>query len=196
MLISNYLIKHFLHRVKQLNIYSKDDIYEIQYSLQSILYEIEKILLLFIIYLLLNQVDYFLITLIVFLSIRINAGGYHSTSSLWCTIYTFIAFAMAINIMPNFNIPLTIKFLCAGFSILISLMLAPMISEQKKEIYSNNIITKKIMILFITILWLGIFLYLNNLYTVPVLGIITLQNSQLLFEYLRRRGIRHEINKI
>lgn len=187
--VSNYFIKYFLHQVDLLGTYSSDDMDKIKYSLQSIFYECEKILILCIVFALFNQLDYYLITLIVLLSIRLNTGGYHSKSNLGCLLLTFFMFFIAINIFSLVHLSNIIKYMLAFLSLLVILLTAPVLSVQKQKVLTVNITVKKILSFAITTFWFIIFFYKNNTYTVSVLGIIFLQSMQLLFEYMKRGNI-------
>jgi accessory gene regulator B len=185
--ISNQLIVFLINKIEQLNTYSQDDISKIKYSLQSIFYEIEKIIIIGVIFVLLHRVDYYFITLVVLLSIRMNSGGFHNKTVWGCLLFTFLMFFTAINIFPSLYIHIHIQYLIATISLFITILLSPVLSLQKQNIFKGSTTKKKILSSVITTLWLMIFFYINNRYTVAVLGIILLQNCQLLYEYLKRR---------
>lgn len=185
--ISNQLINYFINKIEQLNTYSQDDMSKIKYSLQSIFYEFEKMAIIFCVFFLLDQADYYLITLMVLLSIRINAGGFHNKTNLGCLFFTFSMFFIAINIFPNLQLNTLMKYILAIGAVLTPIFLAPIFSIEKQSIYRGNTLKNKILSSIFTIFWLMIFFYKNNIYAIPVLGIIVLQNLQLLFEFIRRK---------
>lgn len=191
--ISNFFIKVILNQIRSLERYEEDDIDMMRYSLQTILWEIEKVIIIFLVFILTGHQTYFWYTLIVLMSIRVFAGGYHSRTALSCLFISFGVFFLAIIVLPK--IPLNSMFILilSVFSLLVTFGVAPIRSIQKKAIQrKKNDMSKKIIAFIITLFWL-ILLFINqtNKYAFPVLWIIVLQNSQLLFEYIRRKkGIR------
>jgi len=185
--VSNLFIKNILNRIRLLNRYEEEDIDMIRYSLEAILWEVEKIIILVLVFALMGYLDYFLFTCLVVIPIRILAGGYHSQTAIGCLSITFIGFFLAIIVMPK--LPLTSGWIIAlaVFSLSVTLIAAPMYPlERAALIKTDNNGKKKVLALVITALWL-IFIYHGHPYAYPALAIIVLQNVQLLFEYLKRR---------
>ena len=194
MLVSNFFIKRILNRIRLLNQYDEDDIDMIRYSLEAILWEIEKTLILLAAFALMGYLDYFLITCLVGIPIRMIAGGYHNQTAIGCLIITFTGFFAAIIMMPR--LPVSIGLICvmAFFSLMVTLVAAPIYPlERASLINKENDGKKKVLALVVTALWLSlIFIYPNHPYAYPALGIIVLQNVQLLVEYLKRRWKRND----
>lgn len=192
--ISNFFIPKILKKITALGMYDEDDIDMMRYSLQAILWEIEKLIYLCIIFACFQKLDYFLITAVALLTIRTSAGGYHSRSSWGCFAVTFIAFLMAILLLPavlpiNGMLLLAISAIALG----ITLLLAPIYSEQKEALLKNKGTgNKKWIAVAFTLIWLAL-IFFNKIYVYrdAVLYIILLQNLQLLFEYLRRTKMRN-----
>ena len=186
--ISNLIIPSILKKIRALNLYSEDDVDMMRNSLQAILWETEKMIILFIIFTLMGQYDYFLVTLAVLVSIRVNAGGYHSGTALNCLIFTFIMFYLSIIILPQFPLNTIGIWLISVFSLFATLLAAPVKSSERKDIIKTKDSTSKILSLVITLFWLTlVYIFQDHSYTDSVLWIIFLQNVQLLFEYFRRR---------
>jgi len=187
--VSNLFIKNILNHIRLLNRYEEDDIDVIRYSLEAIMWEVEKIIILVLVFALMGYLDYFLITFLVVIPIRVLAGGYHSQTAISCLSITFMGFFLAIIVMPK--LPLTPGWIIAlaAFSLVVTLIAAPMYPlERAALIKTDNNGKKKVFVLVITALWLLlIFIYHGHPYAYPALAIIVLQNVQLLFEYLKRR---------
>ena len=187
--ISDFLIRKILNQIRSLNQYNEDDIDMMRYSLQSILWEIEKVIIIFLVFFLFGYQNYFLLTLIVLMSIRVLAGGYHSKTSLSCLLITFLGFFLAIIILPWIPLNNLAIMVLSIFSLIVTLLAAPIRSIEKDAIQSKDRDSqKKITAFIITSIWLIlIFFNKTNIYAFSALWIIVLQNAQLLFEYLRRR---------
>ena len=187
--ISNYFIVKILNRIRLLSIYEEDDIDMMRYSLQAILWEIEKALFLFLLFALMGRYDYFLITLVTLLSIRVNAGGYHAKTSLGCFIFSFLMFFISIMVLPMLSLNSIGIIAISIFSLSVTIVAAPICSPEKQAIQGKEKdLNKKITSLAITLVWLAlVYIFKEHTYAQPVLWMIFLQNAQLLLEYVRRR---------
>lgn len=192
MLISNFITRIILNRFRRLNHFEESDIDVIRYSLESVLWEVEKTVLLFIAFAIIGYYSIFLITLIAMISIRTFAGGYHSESSLVCLIISYAGFFLSIFILPKLNLSDFSILVLSIFSLVVSLCLAPMGSLERQSMQkAEKHGFVKGLVIVVTLCWL-IFIYLNRnqSYVIPILWIIVLQNIQLVFEYIRRERKR------
>lgn len=187
--VSNFFISRILNRIRLLDQYDEDDIDMMRYSLQAILWEIEKIIIIFLLFTLMGRQDYFLITLTTLISIRVFAGGYHSQTAIRCLFITFIGFCLAIVILPLITLNNIIILMLSGFSLFVTLLAAPIRTMEKEAIINKDKDTqKKVTAFVITLIWLILlFIYNMHTYAHSILWIIVLQNSQLLFEYIKRK---------
>lgn len=187
MFISNLLIPGILQRIRSLNLYSEDDIDMMRYSLQAFLWETEKIIILLLVFALVGYQDFFLVTLAALITIRVNAGGYHSDTPVKCLLITFFIFFLAIIVLPQIPLNNLGVLMVAGFSLLATLMAAPVVSLERRAIIKTKTSTSKIISFVITVIWLALAIFMFQTYSHPVLWIIFLQNVQLLMEYFRRK---------
>ena len=187
--ISNFFIVKILNTVRSLGSYNEDEIDMIRYSLQAILWELEKTVILLLLFTLMGHPDYFLITLITLLSIRVNVGGYHAQTSLGCFIYTFLMFFMSIMVLPLISLNNIGIISISVFSLFVTILAAPICSPEKEAIQGKEKdFNKKLISLFITFIWLVlVYIFKSHTYAPPVLWMIFLQNAQLLLEYVKRR---------
>lgn len=188
--ISNFFIINILNKIRSLDTYDEDDIDMMRYSLQAILWEIEKAIYLFLLFALMGRYDYFLITLITLLSIRVNAGGYHAQTSLGCFIYSFLMFFMSIMVLPLLPLNSIGIIAISVFSLFVTILAAPICSPEKQAIQGREKdFNKKIISFSITLIWLiCVYIFKSHTYAQPVLWMIFVQNAQLLLEYIRRRN--------
>lgn len=189
MLISNFLISKILNQIRLLKHYEEDDIDVIRYSLEAILWEIEKIIILLVVFTLLGKIDYFLIACFTMMSIRTTAGGYHANTALGCLTISFIIFFLAIILLPQISINQSYILIFAIFSLFVIFLAAPMPSIKRLGVQKNDKILLRKMISFtITLSWfILIFIYKDNTYVHPILWVNVLLNIQLLLEYIRRK---------
>lgn len=194
--ISDFFIPKILNKIRMLNTYSEEDIDMIRYSLQAILWETEKFLIIGIVFALLHKLDYFLITLVILLSIRIHAGGYHSNSSLGCLFWTFLVFAFSIIILPLIKINTIGMYIILAFCLLATLFIAPLYHVQREFLLKKKAKKGKVISCIATLFWIIIILlFKDNKYIMPVVWIIFVQNMQLIFEYIRRKKVSNYVKK-
>ena len=107
------------------DIFDCNDIERINYSLQVILDESFKLITLTTVFLCLGKLNYFLSSLLIFLSIRIFAGGYHAKTTLSCLISSILIFLITSYfciLLPKFYI--AVYFLISFISLLIAIIYA------------------------------------------------------------------------
>lgn len=89
------------------DIKSNDDLEKINYSIQAILNETFKIIVLTILFSSLGKINYFLFSIIILFSIRIFSGGRHADTTLKCLLWStlfFLITSLAAPMMPRLNI--------------------------------------------------------------------------------------------
>jgi len=158
-----------------------------RYSLQAILWEIEKIIYLFLIFLALGFHWQFLACLVAIMTIRPTAGGFHSSTVWGCFFWTLLGFLLAFFILPliPFN-GVTVAFVGIA-SIIMTFIATPVRSKQMDRIADKSKDKqKKYKATIITIIWFVVIFFKQGFFlTQFVMWIIFLQNIQLLIEYLR-----------
>lgn len=186
--VSNFFISRILNRIRLLNQYDEDDIDMMRYSLQAILWEVEKVIIMFLLFALIESADYFMTTLVVLISIRSVAGGYHSQTAFRCLLVTLMGFFLAIVVLPLIHLNTLGIVALTGFCLWVSMLAAPMRTKEKEAIHNKDKdMHKKIYVLVITSIWIAFVFIKMHTYAFPVLWIIVLQNAQLLFEYRKRK---------
>jgi len=194
--ISDFFIPKILKRIDLLEMYDEDDLDMMRYSLQVILWEIEKIVYICIFFAIIGRVDVFFVTLAALMSIRTSTGGYHSKTSLGCLTISFIFFLLAIVCLPYLITLNTAGIIVVtGISLGITLVFAPIYSVEKERLRkkAGKKDTKWVAVVF-TIGWAAL-AYFGKLgiYKDAALFIILIQNIQLLAEFGRRKWMkRHE----
>lgn len=190
--ISNFFIVRILNYIRKETDRSEDDIDTIRFSLEAILWELEKIIYMFLVFLIFGLHWHFLATLIVLMSIRPFTGGFHSSTQWGCLFWTLSGFAVAFFVLPPI-IPISdITVILVGlFSVVATLIAAPVRSLQMEEIADKSKDKhKKYQAVIITIFWFVIiFVSQSYFLAVAAMWVIFLQNLQLLIEYYRRKSI-------
>ena len=185
--ISNLLIVRILRIIKKETGHNEDDMDLIRYSLQAILWEAEKLIYLFLIFLALGQQWAFLACMGAVIPVRFFSGGFHASSSWRCFFWTLLGFALAIFVLPFIPLSNAVVILVGTFAVLVIFIASPVRSKQMEEI-ANKIYDKhkKYIATVITVSWF-ILIYINQHFylTEFVMWIIFLQSLQLLIEYTR-----------
>lgn len=152
-LITNYLAKNN-------NSLTKNDLLKVQYSLQVILGDLTKFIIIFSIFLYLKQVSLFLISFIILNSIRPLMGGIHCksfNSCLICTIIYFLILLVFSTLSPKLNTYFYIVFFI--ISIIIISAYAP--CQNGKRPLKNKKILKMLSLISFTI-WSILFFTIRN----------------------------------
>lgn len=196
--IANLMIPRLLNALKGLDGYDKDDLDVMRYVLESILWETEKLIYLFVIFLTLGYGIPFLICLIAVITIRPSAGGFHSSTTLGCFLWSLFGFALAIFVLPTIPMSNILIALISIFSITVTVIAAPLRSKQMEKIAKKDKdFNKKLLVTGITIVWVlmtwlsynGFLLQviINHFYSfLPAFWILFLQNFQLGIEWIKR----------
>lgn len=191
--IANFFIVRILDYIRKETDHNEDDIDMMRYSLQAILWELEKTIYLAILFISFGYGWHFLIAMFVLLTVRPDAGGFHSSTVWGCFFWTLLGFSLAIIILPWF-LPinhLSIA-LVGGFSLATTYTAAPLRSKQMERIVKKDKDQKKkITVTLVTLIWfLVLFRFQGHFLAPTVLWAIFLQNFQLLIEWLKRRKER------
>ena len=184
--MSNLIIRRLLSRAADTGNYSHDELDMIRYSAQSILGEIEKILILLIVFSLLGKGWIFILLVFVLLSIRINAGGYHSKTYFGCLLFTFFIFSFAILLLPQIPVHQDLVYGIAWVCVVNTAIFAPVSSEQK-EAFMKQPHKKKLLACLITVVWLIVIRFLDESIMIPAIYLIIMQNLQLTIAYFIKK---------
>lgn len=143
------------------NSLTKKDILKIQYTLEVILGDLTKLIIIFLIFLALKQVPFFLLSFVMLISTRPLGGGIHCktfTSCLLVSIAYFITVLLFSILSPKFNTNFYIVFFILSF--IITLAYAPCHNEKRPI---KNKATLKILSLISLTFWTIVFFKLYNL---------------------------------
>ncbi|WP_353846336.1 accessory gene regulator B family protein [Clostridium sp. ZBS12] len=153
------LISEYLGRNN--NSLTKNDLLKIQYSLQVILGDSIKFLILFLIFLTLNELPLFFLSFAILISTRPFLGGLHCktfTSCLICSIIYFIIVLLFSKLSLKLNINFYIVFFIISF--ILTLSYAPCYNEKRP--IKNKAILKILSLISLTF-WSILFFKLYNL---------------------------------
>ena len=186
--IADFFIIRILNHIRKETEYDEDDIDMMRYSLQAILWEIEKTIYLFLLFLALGFQWHFLACLVAIMTIRPNAGGFHSSSVWGCFFWTLLGFVLALFVLPLIPFSNITIILVSIFSILITFIATPVRSKQMERIAdTSKDKNKKYKATIITIAWFVLIFTQQDFFLIEsVMWIIFLQNVQLIIEYTRK----------
>lgn len=152
-LLSDYLWKNN-------NSLTKNDLLKIQYSLQVILGDLTKFIIIFSIFFFLNKLPLFFLSFVILNSTRTIMGGIHCktfNSCLICSIIYFLAIMLFSTLSSKLDMYLYIAFFIISF--IITLVYAPCPNE-KRPIKNKKIL--KILSLISLTFWCILFFTLRN----------------------------------
>lgn len=160
---------------KNSDIKSTDDLEKINYSLQAIFNELFKTAILLFLFLVLGKVNYFLFSVMIFFSIRIFSGGYHSNTTIKCLLCSTLLFLVTCligPILPEINI--SIYYIAGLLSIFIVALKSPYPNKKRPIKNKKRRRTLKIISTFFTIFWVCILLFYIKDTTYLNCGFITI----------------------
>lgn len=133
-----------------------------KYGLEVLLGELSKTLIYLLIFALFSLAGYFLLSTLIFCTIRLVTGGYHAKSYLSCLIVTFIVFAAII--FPSQYIELTIveQSIILALSLIITILFAPV---KHKNTTRKNMARAghfKFISILLVVFWSGVTYFLHG----------------------------------
>ena len=145
------------------DIKSSEDLEKINYSLQAILNETFKIIVLTMLFLLLGKINYLFFSMIILFSIRIFSGGYHANTTMKCLLWTtlfFLITSLLGPILPKLDIftYYAVSLLC----IIIVYFKAPCQNSKRPIKNKKRRWYFKISSTFFVIFWITILLFFTN----------------------------------
>lgn len=140
-----------------------DRLAEINYALQTIFNETLKTIFLLLVFQALGNINYFLFSLLILISIRTFAGGYHCNTTLKCLFFSLLFFLTTSWLGPRLpQFSNTIYYALAFVSIIIVIFYAPFPNKKRPIKSKKRRFVLKIISIFFTIAWIGILLFLNK----------------------------------
>ncbi|WP_160688675.1 accessory gene regulator B family protein [Clostridium sp. C2-6-12] len=170
------------------------DILKIQYTLEVILGDLTKFIILLLIFLSLNEIPLFLLCFTLLISTRPVGGGIHCKTFYSCLIFTILYFIVILlfsNLSPKLNINFYIIFFIISFGV--TLFFAPCRNEKRPV--KNKVILKILSLISLTF-WTIIFFNLSNIQVSNCIFIsILLQIIQLTIVTMKGVVFNGKINK-
>lgn len=143
------------------NFLTEKDILKIQYTLEVLLGDLAKFIILFLIFFSLNEIPLFILSFIILISTRTLGGGIHFKTFYSCLIFT-IAYFIIVLLFSKLSAKPNINF-CIIFFIMffiITLALAPCHNEKRPI---KNRATLKILSLISLTFWSILYFNLSNM---------------------------------
>lgn len=120
------IVNALLSKIRQYNPELDDaQINSRRYGLEVLLNELSKVLIYLLIFSLFSLAGYYLLSTVIFSTIRLHTGGYHSKSYLGCLIITFIMFAVIIFSGQYIDLTIAERSILLGVSLIITIIFAP-----------------------------------------------------------------------
>jgi len=186
--IANLFIVRILDRIRNETEYDEDDVDMMRYSLEAILWEVEKTIYLFLLFLVLGAHWQFFAAIVAVMTIRPTAGGFHSSTVWGCFFWTLFGLILAIFVLPLIPMENITVILVGLFSLAVTFIATPVRSKQMESVADTSKDTqKKYRATIITIAWFILIFFTQDFFlTAVAMWIIFLQNLQLIIEYVRK----------
>lgn len=169
------------------NIKDKDDLEKINYSLQAILNESFKIVVLIILFYLFGKINYFLFSMVILFSIRIFSGGYHCKTNIKCLLFSIVLFLITCLIGPILpKVNNLIYYIIALLSIFVVILKAPYPNINRPIKSKKRKRNFKIIATFFTMLWTCILLFYIKDITYLNCGFLTIILQVLQLIHIRK----------
>ncbi len=177
MLLIKKLHKYFKNKFNL----SEPDSIKVKYSLEIIIGDLSKFIILFILFLMLGKINDFIYSTLTLLTIRLFTGGLHFSTYKGCIIFSSIFFYTSIFLKNYVVLNKFILITLFAFSILTVITLAPICGNSRPD-YSYKKIRQFKLISVITIcIHFLIYVFTHkNPYIINSIWVITLQSLQML----------------
>lgn len=188
--VANFFIQRILETLRDSTRYEEREVDRVRFVLESIFWEIEKLLYLAILFILFGFGWHYLACVIAIATIRPDAGGFHSSTPMGCFFWTLLGFGLAIYVLPRaVSLEEVTIILIGAFSLVVTFIASPLRSKQMERIAKKDKDQQiKIKVTAVTLVWfIVLFAYQDHVFAPAVLWIIFLQNVQLAIEHMKRR---------
>lgn len=181
-------------RIQKMYGYTDYEMAIIKYSVLTLFSELSKIIILSTVYLYMGKIDFFIISCVLLIFLRINGGGYHCKHYISCLFLTASISAAAIILLPLINIPnFSIVLLILTICLFINYYIGPVPSPFRPE--PNGLLIKhcknnSFLTIFVFVIIVSIFN--SNIVIRPYLIVgfwtIILHTLQLIIAKILRKG--------
>jgi len=161
-----------------------EELEQIQYAVATILNETFKILILIILFGIIGNLNYFLFSMLILLSIRLFSGGLHAKSLWGCLIWTTLFFTLTSVIAPLIpKLNPYVYYILSILNLAVIIVQAPFPNKKRPIKKKKRKQYLKILAVFFSILWTYILLFKinNSIYLNCGIATILLQASQLIY---------------
>ncbi len=169
------------------NIKNTDDLEKINYSLQAILNESFKIVILIILFYIFGKINYFIFSILILFSIRIFTGGYHCSTTLRCLLFSILLFLITCLIGPILpSVNSLIYYIIALLSTFIVIFKSPYPNKNRPIRNRKRKWIFKMISTFFTVFWVCILLFYIKDITYFNCGFLTIVLQVMQLVYVRK----------
>lgn len=151
------------------------------FTLSLILNDSSKIIILSLIFMLLGNIKFFLITFCISTVLRINIGGFHFKKYIHCLLFTLVYYFLLLGIYLS-DFSHMVMFQLFVISLLIQLMLAPVVSPQRKTIHYPNKKIFKLKSLLMSLVTFSLYIINNSPYNKTSIWVVIIQSLLILIQ--------------
>lgn len=180
-MIKKFVINKSLHLVSDIYPdYNQTKMDEIRYGLEAIYLSITKIVVILFVALILGIFKESIILLLFFNGLRTFAFGIHASKSWMCWVSSSILFIGIPYLCIYLEIPLFIHYIIIGISLICFLFYAPADTKKRPLVRKNRRIKFKALTIIVSLIYIGLFFYTNNMFIRNVISCSMLLESVLI----------------
>lgn len=168
---------------------SEEDTEKIQYALEAIIGEASKLAALLILFGLLGRSHYFILSIVILLSIRTFSGGLHGRNGIDCFIFSAFIFIISCVIAPALSDWNSYTYiLLALISLIVISTCSPVASVYRPILSNRRTVQLKMLSMAFTAIWLYVLFFhvKDPAYFKSGISIIFIQAAQLSVSKLKK----------
>lgn len=159
----------------------------IKYTLNCLIFEFSKLIILLIFFYLHNSTKDFITSLLILLPLRWNSGGLHFQTYLGCLCWTLVFFITSTLILPSIEITYKTTKILFYLCLFLHILIAP-IPSAKRPSPTINLQRKCKIYSILFLFFVGIIIHSVNRKTYSIIiGTIVLHTFQLTLAYIIRK---------
>lgn len=133
-----------------------------KYGLEVLLGELSKALIYLLVFSLFSLTGHYLLSMLIFCTIRTSTGGYHARSYLGCFIITFIMFSAILFAGKYFEPSIAVKSIMLALSLIITILFAPVMHKNVTRKNKERADHFKLMSILLVVSWSGVTYFLRG----------------------------------
>lgn len=176
--INNWIIKRYINNCGDISDYDK---VRISYSLDLVLGEGEKLMLLMLFFMLFEKTFFLMLALSVLMSLRIYIGGIHFSTRFRCFSFTLFFFICVYFFSSLIYVNKIIGLMICGVALVNICLCAPLASKHRILVSEKGKIKLKKRAMIVMIVWLVVYIMSSVGVSNIIIWTVTIQQLEILY---------------